>query len=344
MSEDITPPDTAPTRPVNHFSHFALLLAAAALAISTWQWLDNRHTSSALEATLSERLSQFDERGRESQVLSKHAEDLATQASAQAALLNQKLEDSRAQQEALQTLYLELANNRDEWTIAEVEQLLVIASQQLQLAGNVQAALLALQNADARLQNLDKPQIISLRKVIGRDIQRLQALPSVDVVGMSLKLESLSEAADKLPLASMHHPEATKNPIMPDWDANPWRRLSQEVWHDIKNMVRLERMDRPEQPLLAPEQAYFLRENLKLRLLATRIALLQHDEAIYRSDLQTAENWVTHYFDVSDAATKSALNTLHQLSSSDISIEIPAISESLNAVAKYKLSLERGKP
>lgn len=341
MSEDSNLPEQ--TQPVSLVSQIALILAALAFAATVWQWLDSRQRTAVLEQTLTQRLSQFDERNREVQMLSKLTEENAAQAAAKVTLLEQRLEESHSQQEALQTLYLELASNRDEWTISEVEQLLIVASQQLQLAGNAKPALLALQTADARLQQLDKPQVIALRKIIGRDIQRLQALPNVDTVGMSLKLEALVDAADKLPLASDRHPQSDK-PLLPDWDSNPWRRLTQEIWQDIKRMVRVERMDQPELPLLEPEQAYFLRENLKLRLLTARIALLQHDESTYRTDLQLAGNWLKRYFNTQDSAGRNALAALEQLSSSDISIELPDIGESLNAVSKYKLSLDRKQP
>lgn len=342
MSEESSVSPAASTTS-SFFTQIAVVLSVLAIAATAWQWLDQRQKSTALEQTLTQRLSRFDERNSESHMLSKRAEETAGRAEARAILLEQRLEASRAQQEALQTLYMELANNRDEWTISEVEQLLIVASQQLQLAGNIKPALLALQTADARLQQLDKPKIVALRQVIANDIQRLQALPSVDFVGMSLKLESLIDAADKLPLASDRHPR-TEKPAQPEWDVNPWRQLAQEIWMDIKKMIRIERMDQPELPLLEPEQAYFLRENLKLRLLTARIALLQHDEATYRSDLELAVSWLKRYFNTQDAAGSQALATLEKLSSSDISIEIPDISTSLNAITNYKLSLERKQP
>jgi len=340
MSEEITNTPSATPERTETLMRIALALALVALVATAWQWLDQRKRSNSLENTLTQRLSQFDERNRETLTRSKLAEQGTTEAGAKIALLEQKLEESRTQQEALQTLYVELANNRDAWTIAEAEQLVIIASQQLQLAGNVKPALLAMQTADNRLQELDKPQVIQLRKVLGKDIQKLQALPSIDVVGMSLKLESLVDAADKLPLAGERHPKQ-ESTIKPDWNSNPWHRLTEEIWQDVKRMVRVERMDHPEVPMLAPDQSYFLRENLKLRLLAARIALLQRDEATYRVDLHTAEMWIKRHFDPQDANTKNALASLQQLSSSSITIQLPDISESLNAVAKYKLALER---
>lgn len=343
MSVD-TPSPTPARQPSGGIAaRAALVLAILALAASTWQWLDSQKQAHELKQVLTDKLSQYGESSRESRLVAKHAEELVTQSSAKIAVLEEKLEASKAQQEALQTLYLELASNRDEWTIAEVEQLLVIASQQLQLAGNVKPALLALQTADGRLQQLDKPQVIQLRKVIQKDILRLQSVPSIDIVSMSLKLSNLAEAASTLPLASARHPRPDAA-TMPDWNSRPWHRLTQEIWQDIKHLVRVERVDHPEPPLLAPEHAYFLRENLRLRLLSARVALLQRDEATYRNDLQQAENWLKRHFDTHDSATQNALSLLQQLAAGGIVIEIPDVSESLNSISKYKLSLDRSRP
>lgn len=320
----------------------ALALGLIALLLTGWQWLDSRQRFGNLEQALAEKLSDFDSHNKESQLLAKQAEENGARATARLTLLEQKFDEARAQQEALQTLYLEIANNRDEWTIAEVEQLLIIASQQLQLAGNIKPALLALQTADSRLQQFDKPQVIQLRKLISRDIQRLQALPSVDITGMNLRLENLIAVIDKIPLVSERHPTAETG-IRPDWNDSTWHRLGQELWRDIKGLIRIQRIDRPEPPLLTPEQTFFLRENLKLRLLTARIALLQRDEASYRADLQTADSWIKQHFDTHDASAQAALATLRQLSANGLVIQVPDIGETLNAVSQYKLSLERPK-
>ena len=329
------------TKP-SFFAKSALVLVLFALCLVTWLWLGTRYRFSELEQTLTQRLEQYDGRNHESSALAKRAEENTMQFSARIALLEQKLAESRNQQEALQTLYLELANNREERLIAEVEQLLIIANQQLQLAGNIKPALLAMQTADTRLLQLDSPQIIPLRKAVAKDIQRLQTLPTVDIVGMSLRLENLTESINELPLISERHPKTSDAP-MPDWNSSPWHRLAQEVWQDLKHMVRIERTDRAEPPLLPPEQSYFLRENLKLHLLTARIALLQHDEASYRADLGAAETWLKRHFDMHDPATNSVLASLAQLSASGITIQTPDISESLSMVSRYKLTLERGK-
>lgn len=321
----------------------AFVLAMLAMAAVAWHWLDSRDRLSQMEQVLTLRLEQFGQNNQQSLAVSKLADERSIESSARIALLEQKLDESRNQQEALQTLYYELANTREERLIAEVEQLVSIANQQLQLAGNIKPALLALQTADSRLQQIDTPQVIQMRKALSQDIQRLRSLPYIDIVGMSAKLENLAESVNELPLVSDRHPQPASTQA-PDWEASSWRKLAFEVWQDIKDIIRLERIDRPEPPLLAPEQNYFLRENIKLRLLSARIALLQHDEQTYKADLRAAEKWLLEHFDVRESASKLMLSTIRQLSADNIIIEVPDINQTLALVSQYKLTLERSKP
>ncbi|MCB5185680.1 uroporphyrinogen-III C-methyltransferase [Methylobacillus gramineus] len=328
------------TRKPSFFAVIAFILVLLALGILAWQWLNTRHRFIELEQSLTQRLEQFNNNNQQSLALAKNADERSTESNVRIIKLEQQLAESRDQQESLQTLYLELVNNHDERVIAEVEQLLAIANQQLQLAANIKPALLALQTADSRLQHMDSPLAIQLRKAIAKDIQRLQELPLIDVIGMSLKLENLTESIDKLPLVSDRHPK----PMLPEAlldDENQLRKLAREVWEDLKQMIRLERVDRAEPPLLAPDQTFFLRENIKLHLLTARIALLQHDENTYRADLDATDQWIKGHFDLRENATKTALTTLKQLSASNIVIQVPDISETLGLVSKYKLTLER---
>jgi uroporphyrin-3 C-methyltransferase len=344
MSDNETPqaePTVAPHIGIS--PTVALAVALVAIVLLAWQWLDSRKTIATLEVTLSQRLGDFDTRNRESQLLAKKAEESVTQSNAHVALIEQKLAESQNQQEALQMLYMEFANNREERLMSEVEQLVSIASEQLQLAANPKSALLALQTADMRLQALDKPQAIQLRKLISKDIERLQALPLIDTVGISLRLDGIAAMVDQLPLTSDHHPRPASDTTAPDFETNAWRRLAGEVWQDVRRLIRIERIDHPEPPLLTPEQAYFLRENLRLRLLTARIALLQRDESTYHNDLRAAEDWLKRHFDTSDAHVQNSIASIHQLAGSAINIQLPDLTESLNAAGRYKLSLEKGK-
>lgn len=315
-----------------------------ALFTLAWQWLNTRHKFNEIEHSLSRKLDQYQAINQQSLALAKQAEERSSQANARTVVLEQKLAESRDQQEALQTLYTQLAESRESTAVAEVEQLLTIASQQLQLSGNVKSALLALQAAHKRLEPLDLPRAIQLRETLSLEIENLREIPQVDVISMSAQLTHLSELCGKLPLISERQPTLNAKAAaekLAEQPPNALQKLIQPVWEDIKNLVTVERISKPEPPLLAVDQAFYLRENLKLRLLTARIALLQHDEATYKADLNTVKQWLNEYFDTKHPDTIKAFNLLKKLSSNNISIELPQLTDSFAAVNRYKLTLEK---
>ena len=179
-----------------------------------------------------------------------------------------------------------------------------------------------------------------MRRIITRDADRLRALPAVDVPGLTLKLDNLVAAIDELPLASEQRPSET--PLRPA--AAPtgfWARLGGEALRDVKDLLRIRVADLAEAPLLAPEQAYFVRENLKLKLLSARLALLARDEATFRADLRIAAKWLGQQFDTSGKTGANALAVLKQLGDSDVSMRLPDIADSLRAVQSQRTTRER---
>jgi uroporphyrin-3 C-methyltransferase len=259
---------------------------------------------------------------------------------AKVALLEARLAESQTQQAALEALYRELAPSRDEWALTEVEQVLLLASQQLQIAGNVSGALAALQVADAKLQRLDRPQFVPLRRAIGRDMDRLKAIPFVDVSGLSLRLDQAIAIVDSLPLALEERIQAPL-PDAPPKDESAWRRFLREAWQDVRQLVRIENLDRPEAPLLTPPQQFFLRENLKLRLLAARFDLLFRDQANFRADLSVADLWLKKYFDTRAKPAQALQTLLKELRATDMTIELPGLAGSLDAVRVLQLQREK---
>jgi uroporphyrin-3 C-methyltransferase len=330
----------APAKPEKRFN-LALLIALAVAVLLAWQWFDTRSQFSALQQELGKRLAEADNTVRENRAIVKDTQETVREAQVKLGVLENKLAESQSQQVALQTLYQELSRNRDEWALAEVEQMLNAASQQLQLAGNVKAALIALQTADARLQRIDRPQLIPLRKIINKDIERLKAVPYVDTVAISVRLDNLITRVDSLPLAMDVRPPVDKTAAAEEPAPSAWLRLAREAWQDIKQLVRIQNAAEHEIPVLAPDQLFFLRENLKLRLLSARLALLLRDETSFKTDLNAAQEWLTRYYDNSAEATKVSLASLRQLQESRISIELPDISASLDAVRNFKLAREK---
>lgn len=333
--------NTAPEsdKPSSRRLKIAFSLSLLSLIAVALLWLSSMKNIQNLKHDLATKLDAFNEKNQQSLALAKNADTRSTEIAARSEILEEKYTESFDQQAALKALYQELANNREERMLSDVEQLLVIANQQLQLAGNIKPALLALQAADTKLQGFDSTKAVQLRKSINQDIQRLQNLPLADITSISLKLGSLSQRVDQLALVSDRHPNSAQNIVAPDLSNNPWRKLTQEIWQDIKSMVRIERVDHPELALLTPEQTFFLRENIKLHLLTARIALLRHDEVTYKSDLLAAQSAINLHFDVRESLTQNTLDEIKGLTTNRISTELPDIEQSLRLLNQYKLSL-----
>jgi uroporphyrin-3 C-methyltransferase len=310
------------------------------LVLTVWQLVDARRDAAALQADVAKRLAEADAAGRETRLIADQVRNAARDLESRMGLLEARLIESQNQRIALEALYQELARNRDEWVLAEIEQILVTASQQLQLAGNVRAALIALEAADQRLERADRPHLLPIRKVINRDIDRLKALPVVDVPGLTLKLDNMVAEIDALPVVSEPRPAASR-PVTRPADSGWWANLRHEAWADLKELFRIRVVDTRAVPLLPPEQAYFVRENLKLKLLSARLDLLARDETAFRADLKTAADWLKQYFDGEDARVKTAQATLRQLAQSELSIRLPDIADSLEAVRSQRRVRER---
>jgi uroporphyrin-3 C-methyltransferase len=320
-----------------------LLLALIFIPVMAWQWYDTRDQIAGLQHELAKRLAESDASGKESRNVAVEAMEAGRRIETKVNLLEAKLAESQSQQLALEALYQELTRNRDEATLEEIEQLLLIANQQLQLASNVKAALIAMQEADARLQRIDRPQLSPLRKILSQDMDVLKSAPYLDTVGISLRLDNLAASVDALPLEMELRPKenASSGDAIPETD-NIWLRFAREAWEDVKRLVRIQYMNKPDIALLSPSQAYFLRENLKLRLLSARHALLARDVASFKADLDASVDWISRYYDNESKPVANILESLHQLRNSEVGIELPRISASLDAVRNYRIARDRG--
>lgn len=329
------PPPAAPR--VGQWRNPWLVLALGALAVAGWAILDLRDQIGETRQEVARRLADADALGSEGRGALKQVQDQMAALQAKQGALDARLAEFQGQAASLQGLYQELARSRDDASLLEVEQAVTLAAQNLQLTGNVAAAVLALQTADARLARLDRPQFVPLRKAVGRDLDRLRSLPFVDVAGMSLKLENLLTAVDRLPLAMNARPPVAGKAEAPVTEgAASWERVVGGLWAEIKGLVRIQRFDREEPVLLAPGQSFFLRENLKLRLLNARLALLSRDQTTFRSELKAAQEGLTRHFEATDKAVQGAVTTLRQLAGADLVIELPNLNESLAALRGLK--------
>jgi uroporphyrin-3 C-methyltransferase len=343
---------------VASWMYYAVAVLLAGLLAAQWWYSQTQLRELRIE--LASRLQSGDTTNAEARVLARSAQESVRELQAKVNVLESRQTEAQSQQLALEQVYQELIKGHDDWILAEIEQVLSTASQQLQLAGNVQGALIALQNADNRLATSDKPQFIMIRRAIGNDIERLKALPTVDITGLALRLDSLIAQVDRMPLLSGEKPElpttpparqrsqeagiteaaAVENAGVREWLSTleeKWRSWSNEMWMEVRELVRIRDVDAPEALLLSPTQAYYVRENLKLRLMSARLGLLSRNESAFRSDLQAAQDAISRYFDTDATQTRAALTLLKQIRSSDLAIEMPTLAESLNAVRNHKV-------
>ena len=331
----------------------AALWIVLAIALATGFWLDVRGRIGATQEEVARRLRDVEAESRTTRIAAREAQETSREMRTKLSALEQRLTESQGQQLALEALYQELSRNRDEWQLAEIEQVLAIAQQQLQLSGNVRAALLALQLAEGRLARADRPQFLPIRRALARDIERLRAVPQLDLSGISLKIDSLVAAVDSLPLAfdertpKLADERAASVATDKEGKTAPVEdgflvRFGAEVWRELRQLVVVRKVETPEPPLLPPAQAYFVRENLKLRLLNARLAVLTRDEAGYREDLRVSQAWIRRYFDIRSKSAQGVLAQMRQLSSASISFEPPSMAESIEAVRGFKSRRERG--
>ena len=361
------PPAPAESVKEPSWANPAYLVSGVLAVLLAANWWTSQNQISSLREEVARRLLSADTNSSETKLLARNVQDTAKEIQSKVILLEGKQTEAQSQQLALEQLYQDLSKNRDDWALAEIEQVLATASQQLQLAGNVPGALIALQNADARLAKSDKPQFISIRRAIAKDIDRLKSLPALDLPGVALRLDSVIAQIDHIPLwadeksivtatppkaplrvlpksAVSSNAKSDKKPVQDieesTWTMrlqDGWQSFSSEMWGEVKQLIRVRNVETPDVLLLTPSQSYFARENLKLRLLNARLALLSRNEGIFRGDVIAAQDAIAKYFDTRAKQTQTVQALLRQVQGSNLSIEMPTLAESLNAVRNYKV-------
>ncbi|MGC3962028.1 MAG: uroporphyrinogen-III C-methyltransferase [Rhodocyclaceae bacterium] len=364
-NEPAAPPRTPRAPRAFSWRHPVLIIMMIALALLAWQWVDTRNELRRTQNEFTRRLADGDTAAKEARAIARQNQEALQTLQSKTAVLEAEQAQAQGQQAALDSLYQEFSRARDERTLAQATQAVNIASQQLQLASNVPAALAALQAADNSLASLDRPQLISVRKLLARDMDRLRALPLADVDSMSVTLDAMLGRIDTLPLGFEHTPAkaalatprnnvvrntrrptstqasapiATSAPVADTAEAPSWvGSLFSDLWDEFRELIRIERLDRPEPALLSPQHAIYLRENLRLRLLSARLALLQRDGKVFNEDVMQSRRWLERYFDVDARPVAGMVAELKQIEGARLSVNLPSLNETEAALRSVKL-------
>lgn len=337
------------------------VLAAAGLLFSALLW----QKLGTIQEELARRSLDTGTQAIEARTLAREARQSVGEVSARLAVQETRISEVSLQRSQLEELMQSLSRTRDENLVVDVESGLRLAQQQAQLTGSAEPLLAALKSVDQRLQRAAQPRLNPLQRAITRDIERIKNASLTDVPSLMIKLDELTRLVDDLPVANAmiaNHaqrlsprapqhakparPAGSKAETLPHEDKNTWasfdsfpalqdwsQNLLDSVWDESRKLLRVSRIDQPEAALLAPEQSFFLRENLKLRLLNARLALLSRQTDAARADLLNASAWLGKYFDPASRKTQTAIQLLGQVQSQLKTSELPRLDETMAALA-----------
>ena len=313
-----------------------LAVLALVMAVMLWQKL------SLIQEQLARQSADAGQLSMQANSLAKNAQDLANETAARVALLDTRLSEVALQRSQLEELMQSMSRSRDENMVVDIESALSLAQQQAELTGSVQPMLAALLSAQKRLGKVAQPRLAPVLRALQTDIDRIQSVSVTDTPSLLNKLDELVVLVEELPLLnavgtnSKAAPAASK-PMGQLWEQawrqGQWSTLGANVWAELSSLVRVSRIDQPEAVLISPEQSFFVRENLKLRLLNARLGLLARQTAASRNDLQLAERDLQRFFDMSGRRGIVTLSLLRQTQSQMRQIEIPRLDNSLAALA-----------
>jgi uroporphyrin-III C-methyltransferase len=339
----------------------AALLAALAAGAGVLAW-NTQQRLKALESELVRRQQGSDGTASEARALARQAEGASREVVAKMALLEARVAENAMQRSQFEDLIQSLARSRDENVLADVEAAIRVAMQQSAITGSAEPLIQVLRQADERLARYSQPRLDRVRRAVVQDLERTRAAGVADIGALALRLDDAVRAVDELPLLS--RPErrlgagpgsassvalsappsaaaASAAPPAGAGSAPAWAQalgdsgayIGQRIWAEVRSLVRVTRIDHPEAMLVAPEQAFFLRENLKLRLLNARLALLSRQFDTAQSDLRDAQSALERYFDRNARRTQGVAEALRQVQAQARTVTVPRPDATLAAIA-----------
>jgi uroporphyrin-3 C-methyltransferase len=318
----------------------ALLVLSVASAVLAYQ---AQHRVATLERELVRRQQDSQEQSTEARAVARQAQDMSRDAGAKVALVEAKLAEVALQRSQLDELMQSLSRSRDENLVADIDAGLRVAVQQAAITGSAEPIVAALKTADERLQRTNQPRLERVRRAIAHDLEKVKSVAVADISSLVIKLDEAARLVDDLPLLSSVTPPRPA-PAVAAAPAKPasglvaatagwWQDAVARVWSEVRSLVRVTRIDQPEAMLIEPNQAFFLRENLKLRLLNARLALLSRQFDTVQSDLRSAQQSLDKYFDRNARRTALAGELLRQVSAQAQQSGAPRPDDTLAALA-----------
>ncbi len=333
----------------------AIALSALVLSGILWQKLDTT------QRELARRSQDSGATAVEARTLAAQAEALTQEVQARLSVAEVRLSEVSLQRSQLEELMLTLSRSRDDNLVQDLEAAVRLAQQQTQLTGSAQPLISALQAADQRIARAAQPRLNPVQRAIARDIERIQAASLADIPALVLRLDEVARQVDEWPLLNqvdgrhVRQPEAEPAAGAPAgeseasneadvggsgegwarisrWWSGLWSTIRTDVTRGSRELVRVSRIDHPEAALLAPEQAFFLRENLKLKLLNARLGLLARHMVSSQADLAAVEAAIARYFDIASPQVRGAQVAIGQVRQDIVDGGLPRPEDTLAAL------------
>ncbi len=311
-----------------------LAVASLALLVSVLLW----QKLSRIQEQLARQSADAGQQSLEAKAWAKQAQETVKDSAARLTLIEARLGEVALQRGQLEELIQSLSRSRDENLVVDIEAALRMAQQQAQLTGSMEPLLAALKSAQVRVKRAVQPRLAPVLRAIEKDLDRLNTLQAFDLPGLLIKLDEGVALVDGLVLANQDLPSSAMNRSMteagaasapPSW----WMAAMMQFANQLKGLVRVSRIESPEAALLSPEQGFFLRENLKLKLLNARLGLLARQKDAARADLVSASVIVRRYADASSRKTIQLLQLLEQSGVQLKASESPRLDGSLSALS-----------
>ncbi len=309
-------------------------VASLALLVSVLLW----QKLSRIQEQLARQSADAGQQSLEAKAWARQAQETVKDSAARLTLMEARLGEVALQRGQLEELIQSLSRSRDENLVVDLEAALRMAQQQAQLTGSMEPLLAALKSAQVRVKRAAQPRLAPVLRAVEKDLDRLNTTPAFDLPGLLIKLDEGVALVDGLVLANQELPtaamtrslaEAGSTHTPPSW----WMAGLMQFAEQLKGLVRVSRIESPEAALLSPEQGFFLRENLKLKLLNARLGLLARQKDAARADLASASVIVRRYADASSRKTVQLLQLLEQSGGQLKASETPRLDGSLTALA-----------
>ncbi|HKW82420.1 MAG TPA: uroporphyrinogen-III C-methyltransferase [Burkholderiaceae bacterium] len=361
-----TPPPAVPAaalRPARGPWIGVALAGVLAVGSAVLAWKADQRVAT-LEQELVRRQQDSSAQSAEARMLAKQAQQGMTDATAKVALLEARVAETATQRGQLEDLIQSLSRSRDENVLGDIEQAVRVALQQTAITGSAEPLVATLKQADERLARYSQPRLEGVRRAIARDLDRVKATNVTDISSLGIKLDEAVRMIDDLPLVAAVEARsretaarvgagssaramaaavptasaAATSASAPNGAFWPTRvnevvsDVAGRVWDEARSLIRVTRIDAPEAMLIAPEQAYFLKENLKLRLLNARLALLSRQFETAQSDLQVAQGSLDRFFDRGNKRTALAADLVKQVAAQARHVGVPRPDDTLAAL------------